>query len=41
MIGDRNVDYLASQFYGVNFFKCDPNIGIYDVISSILGDENE
>jgi|TARA_B110000967_G_C18898683_1_gene572805 histidinol-phosphate phosphatase family protein len=41
MIGDRNVDYLAAQSYGVNFLKCDPNIGIYDVISSVLGDEDE
>jgi histidinol-phosphate phosphatase family protein len=40
MVGDRNVDLLASQCYGVKFYKCDPYLGISEVISSILGVNN-
>ena len=37
MVGDRNVDQLAAENYGVKFFRCNPNIGLYDVIDLILG----
>jgi histidinol-phosphate phosphatase family protein len=40
MVGDRDVDQLAAEKYGVRFFRCDPNIGLYGVIDSILGEKN-
>jgi len=40
MVGDRDVDQLAAEKYGVRFFRCDPNIGLWDVINTILGDGN-
>ena len=41
MVGDRNVDLLAARYYGVQFFQCEPEIGLFDVISLILGDNDE
>ena len=41
MVGDRDVDQLAADSYGVKFFRCDPNIGLSEVIDSILGANNE
>ncbi|MAV60072.1 MAG: hypothetical protein CMA13_02090 [Euryarchaeota archaeon] len=37
MVGDRDVDQLAAENYGIKFFRCNPNIGLFDVIDSILG----
>ena len=38
MVGDRDVDRLAAENYGVKFFRCNPHVGLYDVIESILGE---
>ena len=38
MIGDRDVDMRAAFNFGVKGIRCNPEIGIYDVISEILGD---
>jgi histidinol-phosphate phosphatase family protein len=40
MVGDRDTDQLAAENYGVKFFRCNPDIGLYDVIDSILGENN-
>ena len=36
MVGDRNVDIMAAAAHGVRSFRCDPEIGISEVISEIL-----
>ena len=38
MVGDRDVDMRAALNFGVRGIRCNPEIGIYDVISEILGD---
>ena len=38
MVGDRDVDMGAAFNFGVKGIRCNPEIGIYDVISEILGD---
>ena len=38
MVGDRDVDMRAAFNFGVKGIRCNPEIGIYDVISEILGD---
>ena len=38
MVGDRDVDMRAAFNFGVKGLRCDPEIGISDVISEILGD---
>ena len=38
MVGDRDVDMGAASNFGVKGIRCNPEIGIYDVISEILGD---
>ena len=38
MVGDRGVDMEAAFNYGVKGLRCDPEIGLPDVISKILGD---
>jgi histidinol phosphatase-like enzyme len=38
MVGDRDVDMRAAFNFGVKGVRCDPEIGISDVISEILGD---
>ena len=38
MVGDRDVDMEAAFNFGVKGIRCNPEIGIYDVISEILGD---
>ena len=40
MVGDRDVDRLAAEKYGVKFFRCNPHVGLYDVIESILGESS-
>lgn len=37
MVGDRDVDQIAAENYGIKFLRCNPNIGLFDVIDSILG----
>ena len=39
MVGDRGVDMEAAFNYGVKGLRCDPEIGLPDVISKILGDQ--
>ena len=41
MVGDRNVDMEAAKSHGVMSFKCHPDKGLSEVISNILGVENE
>jgi histidinol-phosphate phosphatase family protein len=38
MVGDRDVDMMAAFNFGVKGIRCDPEVGISDVISEILGD---
>ena len=38
MVGDREVDMMAAFNFGVKGIRCDPEVGISDVISEILGD---
>ena len=38
MVGDREVDMMAAFNFGVKGIRCDPDVGISDVISEILGD---
>ena len=38
MVGDREVDMHAAYNFGVKGIRCDPEIGISEVISEILGD---
>lgn len=38
MVGDREVDMMAAINFGVKGIRCDPEVGISDVISEILGD---
>ena len=38
MVGDRNVDMAAAVNFGVRGFRCDPEIGLPDVLNEILGD---
>jgi len=40
MVGDRDVDRLAAEKYGVKFFRCNSHVGLYDVIESILGENS-
>jgi len=36
MVGDRNVDIMAASAHGVRSFRCNPDVGISEVISKIL-----
>ena len=38
MVGDRGVDMEAATNFGVRGLRCDPDIGLSQVISMILGD---
>jgi len=38
MVGDRNVDMAAASNFGVRGFRCDPDVGLPDVLAKILGD---
>tara|TARA_B100000900_G_scaffold416102_1_gene449107 strand:- start:905 stop:1540 length:636 start_codon:yes stop_codon:yes gene_type:complete len=38
MVGDRDVDMQAAYNFGVKGIRCNPNVGISDVLSEILGD---
>ena len=38
MVGDRDVDMMAAFNFGVKGIRCNPEVGISDVISEILGD---
>jgi histidinol phosphatase-like enzyme len=38
MVGDRDVDMRAAFNFGVKGIRCNPEVGISDVISEILGD---
>ena len=36
MVGDRDVDIMAAAAHGVKSYRCDPEIGISEVVSEIL-----
>ena len=37
MVGDRAVDMAAASNFGVRGLRCDPEIGLPNVMSDILG----
>ncbi len=41
MVGDRDVDYLAAKEFGVQFYRCNPDVGLSSVMSSIFSGYDE
>jgi histidinol phosphatase-like enzyme len=36
MVGDRKADMEAGLSFGIRTFRCNPNVGIHDVLSRVL-----